>query len=227
MVEPHTWATLAPPWQACIAEAWTAYCHGSLPIGAAITDGAGTIRARGRNRIGELTADSGLLAGRRLAHAEVNALLALDWSSASALDPRACTLYTTTEPCPLCVGATRMTRLGALRFASRDGAAGSADLFTANDFLRRGAVDVVGPIAGPLGQALEVALVAFLVEYALGHPDAANTATWVPRLEALVPAGVRLGSALRESGDLRAWAATQRPVSFVLDTLLARIPSLV
>lgn len=134
---PHqSWASLALLWQACIEEAWTAYCHGSLPIGAAITDHAGVVLARGRNRIRETHCDPGLLAGHRLAHAEMNALLALDWS---AVDPRACTLYTTTDPCPLCVGAARMTRLGAVEYASRDGAAGAADLFTANDFLRRGA----------------------------------------------------------------------------------------
>jgi tRNA(Arg) A34 adenosine deaminase TadA len=72
------WHTLALPWQTCVEEAWAAYCAGSIPIGAAITDANGQIIACGRNRIFELTAEDGYLCGTRLAHAEVNALLKLD-----------------------------------------------------------------------------------------------------------------------------------------------------
>jgi tRNA(adenine34) deaminase len=53
------WDTLATPWQICIEEAWTAYCHGSLPIGAAVTDRDGRLPARGRNRILEQEAGRG------------------------------------------------------------------------------------------------------------------------------------------------------------------------
>ena len=45
------WQSLSQPWRACLEEAWTAYRAGSVPIGAAITDGAGRVVARGRNRI--------------------------------------------------------------------------------------------------------------------------------------------------------------------------------
>src|SRR4051794_12741046 len=96
------WETLTPPWQACLEEAWAAYYAGSVPIGAVITDTAGQILARGRNRMGEQDAQGNTLYGHRLAHAEVNALLALDHT---AVDPAACVLYSTTEPCPLCTGA--------------------------------------------------------------------------------------------------------------------------
>jgi len=36
------WETLAEPWQGCLAEAWTAYCAGSLPIGAVVTEADGS-----------------------------------------------------------------------------------------------------------------------------------------------------------------------------------------
>jgi len=45
------WEGLDLPWQACVAEAWAAFCAGSLPIGAVIADAQGAIFARGRNRI--------------------------------------------------------------------------------------------------------------------------------------------------------------------------------
>lgn len=45
------WDTLSPAWQVCLEEAWAAYCAGSLPIGACISDPDGQILSRGRNRI--------------------------------------------------------------------------------------------------------------------------------------------------------------------------------
>ena len=56
------WATLADPWRVCLEEAWTAYCAGSVPIGACITDATGSVLARGRNRIFEPPAGGDCLA---------------------------------------------------------------------------------------------------------------------------------------------------------------------
>jgi tRNA(adenine34) deaminase len=194
------WEELTPAWRACVEEAWDAYRAGSLPIGAAIADPADCILARGRNRIFESTAPAGLLAGSRLAHAEINALLALDWS---AVDPRACVLYTTTEPCPLCVGAVRMTRVRQVRYAARDGAAGSVELFAATPYMRLGTVNV----RGPLRADLEVLLIALHTEAILRGwgdgmaPPLERFVPWQPevvveRLAANVPEGVALGRAL-------------------------------
>lgn len=210
------WEQLEMPWRVCIEEAWTAYRAGSLPIGAAIYDAGGRLLARGRNRFYESEAPPGLLAGHRLAHAEMNALLALDWAH---VDPARCSLYTTTEPCPLCVGAIRMTRLGAVRYASRDGAAGSAELFDATPFMQRGEIAV----SGPQRPDLEATLVALLVEFALGQDDA-NTPSWCERLGLVVPDGLALGATLVESGELRRWAADGRTADSVVDTLAYRLP---
>ena len=134
------WDQLAEPWRVALQQAWTAYQAGSVPIGAAITDPAGNIVGRGRNRIFETIADpteSRGVFGNRLAHAEINALLSMDHVG---VDVTQCTLYTTLEPCALCVGAIRMVRLKDVRFAARDPAAGSLALFGATDFMRRGNV---------------------------------------------------------------------------------------
>src|SRR5215212_4445037 len=101
------WTRLPVPWRACLELAWEAYQAGSLPIGAVVADAEGEVISRGRNRIHERSGEDGYLFGHKLAHAELNALVTLD---NDAYDPAECTLYTTTEPCPLCEGALR--RLG-------------------------------------------------------------------------------------------------------------------
>src|SRR5687767_4841026 len=118
----NLWAALAPPLQAAVEEAWSAYCAGSLPHGAAVADAQGRVLARGRNRVYERQAGGGststlVLHGHPLAHAEVNALVALDYTS---VDVRSCVLYATTEPCPLCTGALLMSGVGELRYGARD-----------------------------------------------------------------------------------------------------------
>src|SRR3712207_6636407 len=103
------WEALSEPWRASIDQAWESYCAGSLPIGAVVTDAQGRILATGRSRREEDSGPPGAIFGHKLAHAEINALLALDLGR---YDPRMCVLYTTTEPCPLCAGALRMSNVG-------------------------------------------------------------------------------------------------------------------
>ncbi len=116
------WHNLSLQWQWCMEEAWASYCKGSLPIGAVVTDEQGNLLARGRNRIYENDIyeddrEDQILRGHRLAHAEMNALINVNWVN---VNPYKCTLYTTTEPCPLCVGAIRLTRIRTVHYASRD-----------------------------------------------------------------------------------------------------------
>ena len=100
-----------------VEEAWEAYRSGPLPIGAVVTDAHGNVLSRGRNRIHERSGPSGAVFDHKLAHAELNALLSLDHRE---YDPHACVLWTTTEPCPLCVGAARMSEVSGLRYAARE-----------------------------------------------------------------------------------------------------------
>src|SRR3989304_2547898 len=94
------WDWLSLPWQACFEEAWAAYCTGSVPVGAVVVDAGGVILSRGRNRINDSAGEGSYLHGQTLAHAEINALVALN---SGEVDRHNCTLYTTTEPCPLCM----------------------------------------------------------------------------------------------------------------------------
>ena len=103
-----------------------------MPIGAVITDASGQILARGRNH----SRDGGPapVHSHTLAHAEVNALLALNSDHA---DPHTCILYTSCEPCPLCFGAFYMSGLRELRYASRDPFGDSVNLLGATPYLKR------------------------------------------------------------------------------------------
>jgi tRNA(adenine34) deaminase len=206
------WDQLTQEWRGCLEEAWTAYCMGSLPIGSVIADTHGRILARGRNRIHEPPTRSDWFAGHRLAHAEINALIQIDWN---VIDPGSCTLYTTTEPCPLCVGAIRMILLGEVHYAARDITAGSAVLFEATPFLRRGHIKVVGPEH----VGLEVILVAMLVEYALGYAIL-NTTTRYEQLASMDTDGAKLGRRLFASRQLRQWKDERRQVPFVFERLI-------
>jgi tRNA(adenine34) deaminase len=212
------WQQLTEPWQKCVEEAWVAYCKGSLPIGAVLTDADGCIVARGRNRIYEHEASGKLLCGYRLAHAEINALIATDWSTVNA---RTCILYTTTEPCPLCVGAVRMTRVSEVRYASRDGAAGSADLFQANDFLQRGNVKVIGPE----NAVLETILIAMMVEFVLDLADE-NSLSWCERISGTIPDAAQIGQQLFRSKQLRQWRDANSTISFIIEQLAQQLENL-
>jgi tRNA(adenine34) deaminase len=186
------WESLAPQWQACVAEAWAAYGAGSVPIGAAIADAQGHIIARGRNRIFETSSAPRVLAGSRIAHAEMNALAAVDHR---AVDLAACTLYTTTEPCPMCAGALRMCHVGTLRYLIRDPVAGSLALLEASPFMRARTCRVE-----LFDHAdLEAILNALYVDHVLRNGNLRIIAS-LDQLAAQCPRGVQLGHTLFQQG---------------------------
>ena len=201
-------------WRTCLEDAWEAYRHGSLPIGAVVVDPAGSIVARGRNRIFETDAATGLISGNPLAHAEVNALLAFH---ATKGDGAGHTLYTTTEPCPLCVGASYMSRVRAVRFAARDPWAGGTHLVETSPYLSRAGSWVRGPEL----PELEGVLMAIQVE---AHAVNARVpqeffASW----RGVLPDAVALGEELAASGRLRELRDTGAGIDDVVSELSASL----
>ena len=147
-------------------------------------------------------------------------------SDPTRVDPAACTLYTTTEPCPLCTGAIRMAPLGAVRYAARDAAAGSIALLGATPFMRRRPIAV----AGPERADLEAVIVALHVEWSLADAAAATDARSAERSAFLLaawspvtPRGVATGRALFASGRLRAWRERGATAAEVVDRLAAEL----
>ncbi len=99
-------------------EARAAAARGEVPVGAVVTDAAGTVLARAGNRVEEMHDAS--------AHAE---MLALRAAAAQRGDPRLrdCTLTVTLEPCPMCAQAASMFRLRRVVFGAYDPKGGGVD----------------------------------------------------------------------------------------------------
>ncbi|MFN8513365.1 MAG: nucleoside deaminase [Thermomicrobiales bacterium] len=206
------WSTLPLPWHTCLEEAWTAYCAGAIPIGAAITDPTGTILARGRNRVFSNTAPTQRPHGNPLAHAEMHAFERLDWDN---IDPHDCILYTTTEPCPLCFGALYMSGLRELHYAARDTYAGSTDLLGITPYLRRKPIRIHGP-ADP---HLEAIIVALHVEFSLHTIGPARAQPLLDAWQTTAPTGVTLGRTLHHTGHLRHLRSADTEASVLVEEL--------
>ena len=77
-----------------------------------------------------------------MSHAEVNAILSLDFNR---VNPHECILYTIVEPCPLCVGAVAMSKIKKIMFAARDPYSGSSNLLEATPYMRHKNIKSIGP----------------------------------------------------------------------------------
>jgi tRNA(Arg) A34 adenosine deaminase TadA len=101
-----------------LAEAEAAGARGEVPVGAVLVDGAGTVLARGGNRVEELQDPT--------AHAELLVIRAAAAAGAAKRLP-GCDLYVTLEPCPMCAQAIAFARLRRLYFGAYDPKGGGVD----------------------------------------------------------------------------------------------------
>jgi tRNA(Arg) A34 adenosine deaminase TadA len=129
--------------------AWKSYRDGGVAVGAVVTDDTGTVLGSGRNQRFATVAPRGLLA-----HAEMEALAAVPDDREGARRTR---LYTTLYPCPMCLGATVVARVGHLAFGAYDPTwLGLERLPQLNDEVRHRWPTVEGPLRGPIGEWLAV-----------------------------------------------------------------------
>ncbi len=102
-----------------------------------------------------------------------------------------CTLYTTLEPCALCVGAASLTRIPLVRFAAWDVYGGGAGLQHVElEVARELRLAVEGPLEGPLAVLAEALHLAFFV--ALGDEENGVYRAYAERRPALFPVAERL-----------------------------------
>ena len=146
---------MADPWDDVFELMWAAYAAGTIPVGAVVLDEAGSIVARGRNRILDEPGERGL-ARSRLAHAEINALAGLD----SSRRYEGYTLLSALEPCHLCLSAAIAVRVGRVRYAAPDPYAGSVGLLLPSADHLAHPVEIDGPLDGPRGRLPELLHVA-------------------------------------------------------------------
>ena len=212
------WDSISPPWQATMELVWEAYCDNCLPIAAIITDADGTILARGRNRIhGKRTNPYDFRPGNRLAHAEVEALNNLDYDR---VDRHSCILYTSTEPCPMCLGTFYMSGLRALHYASRDPYAGSVNLLGKTPYLSVKPIQV----SGPCSPILEIIIMAFYIEKELRDLNGNGRGHVVfEAWRQVVPQGVALGEKLYQMGTLNQRREAGSLVREVIDVLANQV----
>ena len=212
------WDSISHPWQATMELVWEAYCDDCIPIAAVITDADGTILARGRNRIrGTRTAPHDFRWGNKLAHAEVEALNNLDYDH---VNRHSCILYTSTEPCPMCMGAFYMSGLRILHYASRDPYAGSVNLLGTTPYLSVKSIQVFGPCSS----ILETIVMAFYVEKEL-HDLKGNDHGHVvfEAWSQVVPQGVTFGRTLFLTGTLRHMREAGLPAPEVINALANQV----
>ena len=106
------WKELSFEWQTVLSEAWEAFCAGSTPIGAALYNKEGELILSDRNRSRE--SDT---VNTEISHAEANALRRLDTRKFNSWE---LTLYTSMEPCPMCMGMALMGHIKNIRYAAYD-----------------------------------------------------------------------------------------------------------
>jgi tRNA(Arg) A34 adenosine deaminase TadA len=133
--------------EAAIETALSAREHGNHPFGAVLADQYGKILLRAENAV---------VSSRDItAHAELN----LVREATSTFDPEflaACTLYSSTEPCPMCAGAIFWSNIRRLVYGlSEEGlyelTGGDTDevlLLSCRDVFTQGkkSIEVVGPL---------------------------------------------------------------------------------
>ncbi len=211
------WETLSEPWQAALEMAWKGYCAGTVPIGAVVADANGKVVSRGRNRTFDENAPSGETRDRTLAHAEINALLALNLDQE---ERHTAALYTTMEPCPLCMGAFYISSVWTLHFAGRDPYAGSANMLGTTPYLSRKPIKVFPPFDG----RLEIALTAMYAESEIHlRGEQAITNRFFDEWRSVLPDGVDLGIALFRSGELREMKQKGLPASQVFNQITYQV----
>jgi tRNA(Arg) A34 adenosine deaminase TadA len=147
----EAWNELEPAWRAAFELAWEAYGADTIPVGAVITRD-GEVVARGRNRVFDAAPPpTGQVAETRIAHAEMNALAQLGTEDRFS----DAVLWSTLEPCPMCIGATWLATIGVVRYAGDDSYGGAARLIEAQleriDRARSDPLEVEGPLPGPFG----------------------------------------------------------------------------
>jgi tRNA(adenine34) deaminase len=173
------WEALEPAWREAFELMWEAWLGGSIPVGAVLLDESGAVVRRARNRIFEDDPPAPQLARSRLAHAELNLLVGLT----SAQTYEGWGLYTSFEPCLLCLGAAYAMRVGRVVFAGEDAYGGATRFAQENDDMRAHPVVVEGPLPGPFGLLAELLPLAFFVR---NRPESNVVASYARRRPELV-----------------------------------------
>lgn len=205
------WDKLERPWQQCFRLAWESFRNGSIPIGAVVVNQNDEIIATGRSLQYENSGEPGEIYRHKLSHAELNALL--KFSEFDHPDIRKYTLYTTVEPCPLCLGALVMSNVRALKYAARDRYAGSVCLAESSDYIRSKNISMEGPF-----HELEEFQMILNTVYELKRNLCSERLLDAWKLDC--PAAVKLGTEYSKSGLFDQFLKTGADIEEVFDAVM-------
>ncbi len=135
-------------WQTVFSLAWEAYKAGNLPIGAAVFDTNGNLVCDGKNNTKNKN-----IKNPRISHAETQCLRDLDISQHP--DFKNYTIYTTMEPCPMCMGTIVMCGIRNIEVASLDAYCGALHYSRYDPYIRDKNLNIT--VLGGEAQAVQLA----------------------------------------------------------------------
>jgi len=120
-------------WNKCFQLTVDSFRAGNLAIASVITNSNYSIISMGTNQAINNHGSINKISNSSVAHSEINAIYNLPKKHAQRGD---LILFTTVEPCPMCLGAIAMSRIRSIHIASRDTWAGSANLLKKTSYLK-------------------------------------------------------------------------------------------
>ena len=112
-------------WSECFKLCVDGINNGSFGIACIITNNNGKIISKGRNQLFDNKRSCNKIKNTVVSHAEINALAGLPNNEKNN---RKLTLYSTVEPCPMCIGAIVMSKVKNIVIAMKDNWAGGIGL---------------------------------------------------------------------------------------------------
>lgn len=208
------WNALEKPWQVCFELGWESLKKGSIPIGAVITNETGEIISKGRSMQFEDEGEADAIAHHKISHAELNAILKV--SEFDHPDIRRYTIYTTTEPCPMCFGAIVMANIRCIKYAARDRYAGATELNELSSYIKSKNLSIMGPFK----ELEEVQIAIHTVWELMKNPNCDRLLnTW--RIDS--PTAVDLGISLAREGSLSKLAPNDAKASDVFNMVISML----
>lgn len=127
-------------WETCLDLAIESFNAKSLGISSVITDINNNIIAIGSNQIRDKRNTCNKVFMSSIAHAEINAIHNL---GLIGMDGKNFILFTTVEPCPMCMGAISLSRIRKVVIGSKDSYAGSTDWMKSNNYINNKNIEII------------------------------------------------------------------------------------
>ena len=197
---------LEKPWQEVFELGWQSFCEGNLPIGAVIVDEAGNTLSVGRNQY----ITSKRFSNCKVDHAETECIQLLDIEKYPDLANY--TMYTSMEPCPMCIGTIIMSNLKRVRAAAHDSWAGASDILLKNAYAQKKSVEVV--FADDFLANMQIALQG-CVELRYNGTDSAVYKSF----RDMYPLGASVAYRLFSEGIAEKFVEERKPFAEVFDTV--------